>query len=824
MAFFRTLTASAAIAASLALSAVADAQSLTPGSPSILMTFELDGDNGKVAGTVTAPTTSSMWQELPADVRMDITVTRSCYALGENNVAIASFSGMAPGESVNFTDDAVPAWQYGYLYTYTPVASIDGVSGMQGYGQMEPGIKFGFPSNGVSARQVVTDDGKYEVEISVAVPTKTAEYPPKDLPMDMTALEFYRVSKNNDKILLGTIPNPTKGETYTFTDEHPAINAENGYAVKCVSNFGFAELNTYLFVGLDVPYAPYGVKAVPYDGGNKITWDAPTYGLNRGEIDPEDTFYTVYRCWGRSASEREQIASDLKTTEYVDYGTDLEEARLVGYQVQASNSQGAGGISEVYVFNLPIGPAAELPFIETFDGGTDNLWTYTYSTYSMQLGVATEGYYGLSENPIAPHSGTGLIYVNYRYANSTATNSMTSYNINVKEAGAAALSFWYYAIPGNGATVTVSIAKDGGEYTDALVQSMGTDAAAAHWSCAFLPLDGYADADVITIRFTTSSGGSLMGVALDDIQIVSYPPVGTINVEYDEDACSATLTWEDPSTEYARVVKYEGFVNGVSVGDVAMPWLFKAEDYMTPYSIAVKAVYDGIQAPLSEPVEVSVPRPPFTEFTIGDHTYAIVQDASLGSYQLTIKKYHGSTALYKAPEMVTYDDVTYIVVGIDAGAYSGNTDIVSLTIPGGISRIGEKAFEDCSELMAVGLGKDVRSIESRAFAGCSALSRVIFESEEVPEVADDAFEGIASGCQGECPEGMAGQYAAVIGLSPIDFGTLGISDILTDGASEIEYFDLKGNRVSYPTPGVVTVVRTIYPDGTTKAALVISRK
>ena len=79
------------------------------------------------------------------------------------------------------------------------------------------------------------------------------------------------------------------------------------------------------------------------EGGYRISWTAPSTGVNYGTINPDETFYNVYRCWGRTEDEREMIASGIKDTEYVDYGTDMEAPRAVMYMVEAANNIGVGG-------------------------------------------------------------------------------------------------------------------------------------------------------------------------------------------------------------------------------------------------------------------------------------------------------------------------------------------------------------------------------------------------------------------------------------------------------------------------------------------------
>ena len=820
MAIFRTIVPAIAIVSALAVPAVVQAQTLVPGAPSLTMTFEIGGDEGEVVGTLTAPVNSASWQALPEGTKIDVVVTRSCYSLDESNVEVASFSGLAPGESVNFTDEAVPAWQYGYDYTYTPVASINGVKGSQGYGSIKPGIDFSFAYQSVTATSVDNPDGGFQVDISVLVPAKTNAN--KDIPVDMTAIEFYRVTNAStwpyETELIGTIDNPEKGKTYVYTDTHPTPNAENRYVVKCVSNFGYCETSTYTYVGFDVPSAPYPVVAEAVEGGNRISWTAPDSVENYGAIDPADTYYTVFRCWGPTASQREQIVTDLKETEYIDYGTDMEFPRAVRYEVQACNSVGQGGSSySAYTYDLMVGPAESLPFVETFDGGADNLWTFGYSSYYCQFYEATEAEY--SGHTVKPHSGSGLVYVDYAQSRGNASNDLTSYKINVEDATCLGLSFWYYAIPDNDITISVELSEDGAEYEELQKVAIADGVTTAEWRRVFLPLQA-TGARSVAVRFHVSAPTSTLAAILDDIMLLNYPSVGAIGVEYDSELCTADLTWENPSTEYAEVLSFEGFVDGVSVGEVESPWTFQAADYRTPYSIAVKAVYADIEAPLSLPVTVSVPRPPFTEFTIDEHVFSIVTN-SLDVHEIIVKEYLGHTPLYSVPEFITFDGVSYSVIGIGTEAYKGNTDIVSVSMPENIMTIGENAFADCTSLRAVQFGKGLEDIKAGAFKGCSSLASVIFTSETVPAVAEDAFEGIKAGCKGKCPDGMAPEYAAVPGLSTIDFGVSGIAGILADPTVQVEYFDLQGRPAAAPAPGQVVIVRATAADGTVTTGSVV---
>lgn len=309
------------------------------------MEFEINGDVGVVKGTLTAPSKSSQWSDLPADTKMNITVTRGCYALNESNVPVVTFTDLAPGEQVTFTDNAVPAWQYGQEYTYNPVASIGEESGYPGYGSIKPGINFSFDYDGVKVKSKENPEGGLQVEISALVPSKIL-YSTDDIPVEMKSLKFYRVTDLNswpyEKELIGTIDNPTKGETYVYVDNNPQESKENRYVVICDSGFGFAETSQSVFVGYDVPDSPYPVTAVSENGGIKITWTAPDRGANYGKIKPEATYYIVSRCWGSGEDQKKVIVDNLKDTEFIDFGADMDSPLMVRYEVTAANNIGVG--------------------------------------------------------------------------------------------------------------------------------------------------------------------------------------------------------------------------------------------------------------------------------------------------------------------------------------------------------------------------------------------------------------------------------------------------------------------------------------------------
>lgn len=77
---------------------------------------------------------------------------------------------------------------------------------------------------------------------------------------------------------------------------------------------------------------------------------------------------------------------------------------------------------------------------------------------------------------------------------------------------------------------------------------------------------------------------------------------------------------------------------------------------------------------------------------------------------------------------------------IPDNAFKGNTNIVSVTLPGTLTNIGASAFEGCSKLASIVIPNNVRNMGEYAFKGCSSLSSVTLGSG-LTELSADAFSG-----------------------------------------------------------------------------------
>lgn len=824
--FTRLLTVFAAVVMAIG------ARGAAPGQPALSVVFELTGEHGTVAGTVTAPLTDMYQNELPADASMGVTIFRSAYSLGQNNLTVDKFEGVKPGESRQFTDRVTPAWEFNEDYTYTAVVTLAGHEFYTGYSGMNPGLDFMFPKNALTLTPAL--DGK-SVTMTVTAPSEMTSGLPLEEPM--TLMEFYRAVDTSSwpykYALLHTVANPSNGEEYSFTDDSPKTDATNYYRVRAVTKYGYADTQGNCYVGLDVPAAPYPVTAEEKAEGVLISWTAPDRGENWGAIDPAGIWYNVYRCRDYGAANRELIAERITETSYVDTGSDLESPLEVRYEVQAGNERGLGGSNySASDFNILVGPAYTLPFQETFDGGLTKIWRLESTSYYARWYEATEGEYGSRPvYTVKPVQGTGLIYVDFVYNDPApgTVNTMSSYKIALEGAVNPYVSFWYYGIPDNDVKISVAGSDSPSEFGEGTEFAVAGGVEKPEWRHVWAPLSAVAGKDMAYLRFSTTFTEKPSSAIIDDVQVMDYPPVSHLDAVADRESMSVELTWELPTYGVAECKGFVGYVDGVEIGEVTSPWLYEGLEMDKGYTFQVRALYEGVEVAPSPMCGVKIDTPRPTEFTVGDYDYVVLdidyageesaQDATALPQQVNVAGYHGRGGLLRMPAEVTFMDEVYKVTGVAAEVFRGNADVESVALPEGYGVIGEKAFAEMPALEAVSIPASMTIISSGAFAGCSRLASVSFAGPEPPLVAADAFTGLAEDCKGTCPEESVDKYKAVAALSEIDFGDdddTSVDMLLADPSVKAEYFDFTGRALRAPADRQPYILRLTLPDGTVR--------
>ena len=104
-----------------------------------------------------------------------------------------------------------------------------------------------------------------------------------------------------------------------------------------------------------------------------------------------------------------------------------------------------------------------------------------------------------------------------------------------------------------------------------------------------------------------------------------------------------------------------------------------------------------------------------------------------------LTEYRGSGGSVTVPSKIGSSSVT----SIGSGAFSGNTSLISVSLPVGVKKIGQEAFADCTALTSVSLPSTLESVGAGAFYGCSSLGSVNIPSR-VTSLGDDAFYGCSS--------------------------------------------------------------------------------
>lgn len=112
---------------------------------------------------------------------------------------------------------------------------------------------------------------------------------------------------------------------------------------------------------------------------------------------------------------------------------------------------------------------------------------------------------------------------------------------------------------------------------------------------------------------------------------------------------------------------------------------------------------------------------------------------SMNKGGIVITGYSGTASEVTVPGKIA----NLTVNGIGNGAFSGRTDITSITLPDSIETIGDDAFAGCEGLKTIVLPEAVTAIGDRAFSNCSSLQTVTLP-DGLKTVGAEAFAGCIS--------------------------------------------------------------------------------
>ena len=114
------------------------------------------------------------------------------------------------------------------------------------------------------------------------------------------------------------------------------------------------------------------------------------------------------------------------------------------------------------------------------------------------------------------------------------------------------------------------------------------------------------------------------------------------------------------------------------------------------------------------------------------------------------------------PATVKIGGKSYKVTKIAAKAFQNCTKLKKVTIGKNVTTIGANAFKGCKKLASVTISKNVKSIKKNAFYGNSSLKKITFKGKTVPEIGKNAFKGISKKAIFKTPKKALKQYKKVL--------------------------------------------------------------
>ena len=117
-------------------------------------------------------------------------------------------------------------------------------------------------------------------------------------------------------------------------------------------------------------------------------------------------------------------------------------------------------------------------------------------------------------------------------------------------------------------------------------------------------------------------------------------------------------------------------------------------------------------------------------FWLGDICYSTISNDEVEVYRYS---WNSKIEEGRIPAIINHDGKAYNVTGIRYSAFSGCSNLTSISLPNSVTYIGKNAFYGCSRLTSITIPNSVTEIGTDAFDGCTRLTSIIWNAKNYTE-------------------------------------------------------------------------------------------
>lgn len=306
---------------------------------------------------------------------------------------------------------------------------------------------------------------------------------------------------------------------------------------------------------------------------------------------------------------------------------------------------------------------------------------------------------------------------------------------------------------------------------------------------------------VIPDKVAVIEHGDFIAAAIKDITLGS----GVTTIEYD--------AFKDMNLITTMTVKAQTppsmHSSAISAANKAKTDLFVPKGCVDAYKAAPDwsgfKSYKEIKAPIENPVFING-----IYYTLSEREYSDEPGTLQASVAAPVTgfaqgdEYQGDIVI---PDFITYDDQRYVVMALDWYAFSDQTLVTAITLPGTVTKIGNSAFESTS-ITKITLPESVKTLENYVFRKCSKLTEITVGNPVPPTVSAYTFDNaITSACRLYVPRGCVDTYKNASYWSAF-------SEILEDPAAPVrpDQIILSRTHATRLVDDVFTITATILPE------------